>query len=79
MQWQAFLGRRVNQDLRLFQELCAAKSPDDVLRAWSLFWQQAAADYGEEYSAMAKLASGFVSDRSGEADAQPRPPRRKAA
>ena len=82
VEWQAFVGRRVSQDLHLFQELCAAKSPDDVLHAWSHFWRQAAADYGEEYSAMAKLVVGFVPDCTGpdtEADAHTRAPQAKAA
>ena len=82
VEWQAFVGRRINRVLHLFQELCAAKSPDDALQAWSCFWRQAAADYDEEYSAIAKRAACFIPDRttpSDNADAQPRSPQSKAA
>jgi hypothetical protein len=44
--------------------------------------RQAAVDYGEEYSAIAKLAAGFVPDRvtpDASADALPRTPQSKAA
>jgi hypothetical protein len=80
VEWQAFAGCRVKQDLHLFQELCAAKSPKDILYACSLFWRQAAVDYGEEYSA--KLTAGLVPDRItpvANGDALPRPPQSKAA
>jgi len=82
VEWQAFIGRRINQDLHLFRELCAAGSPNDALHAWSVFWRQAVLDYGEEYSAIAKLAASFVPDRvtpGASADALPRPPQSKAA
>ena len=81
-EWLAFVGHRISRGLHHFQELCAAKSPDDVLQAWSCFWRQAAADYGDEYSAIAKFATCFVPDRvtpGVNADAQPRPPQSKAA
>jgi len=59
-EWQTFVGRRLNEDLHLFQELSAAKAPEEVWNAWSRFWQKAAGDYGAEYSAIAKLAACFT-------------------
>jgi hypothetical protein len=60
VEWQAFVGRRFDEDVHLLQELSAAKAPDEVWSAWSRFWQKAAEDYGAEYSAIAKLAADFV-------------------
>ena len=60
VEWQTFVSRRLAADFRLRQELSAAKVPEQVWIAWSTFWQQAAGDYGREYSVMAKLAAGFL-------------------
>ena len=75
-------GRRINQDGRHSQDPCAAKFSSDVLHAWSLFRRQAAADSGEEYSAMVKIVACFVPDRispGADLDAQPQAPQSKAA
>ena len=60
LEWQTFVCRRLNRDFHLLQELIAAKDPDQVWKNWLRFWQNAAEDYGTEYSVMAKLAAGFV-------------------
>jgi len=68
-------GRRISRVPDLCQKIWAAKSPDEVLHAWSLFRVEAVADCGE-------LADGFVKDRisSGiDSDARPRPQQAKAA
>jgi hypothetical protein len=59
-EWQIFVGHRLNEDLRLFQELSAAKAPEEVWNAWSRFWQKASGDYGAEYSAITKRAACFM-------------------
>jgi hypothetical protein len=59
-QWQAFVGRRFNEDLHLLQELSAAKVPEEVWNAWVRFWQKAAENYGSEYSVISKLAAGSL-------------------
>jgi hypothetical protein len=60
VEWQAFVGRRISEDVHLLQALSTAKAPDQIWNAWSRFWQKAAEDYGKEYSMLAKLAAGFV-------------------
>jgi hypothetical protein len=74
-EWQTFVGRRLNEDLRLFQELCAAKAPEEVWNAWSGFWQKATGDYGAEYSAIAQRAACFLPYGIG-ADTAPHAPTR---
>ena len=64
-EWQAFVGRRFNEDSHLLRELFAAKAPDEAWNAWSRFWQKAADDYSAEYFAIAKLAVGFIPDGVG--------------
>jgi len=59
-EWQGFVGRRLDEDLHLFQELSAAKAPEEVWNAWSRFWEKATGDYAVEYAAIAKFAAGFT-------------------
>jgi hypothetical protein len=59
-EWQGFVGRRLNEDLHLFQELSAAKAPQEAWNTWSRFWQKATGDYGAEYAAIAKIAACFI-------------------
>jgi len=59
-EWQGFIGRRLDEDLHLFQELSAAKAPEEVWNAWSRFWEKATWDYAVEYAAIAKFAAGFI-------------------
>ena len=59
-EWQAFVGRRVNEDFHLLQELSAAKAPSEIWNAWARFWQKAVEDYGAECACMAKLAAGLL-------------------
>ena len=59
-EWQAFLGRRVQEDLRLFQQLAAARTPPAVWTAYSDFWQKAVEDYWSEYATLIKLSGDFA-------------------
>jgi hypothetical protein len=54
------VGRRVNEDFHLLQELSAAKAPSEIWNAWARFWQKAVEDYGAECACMAKLAAGLL-------------------
>jgi hypothetical protein len=60
-EWQVFIDRRFNEDLRLLQEFFAAKTSEDVWNAWCRFWQKAAEDYNTEYAAIAKRATDLMS------------------
>ena len=55
-EWQTFLGRRVQQDVLLWQNAAKRASPRDVVAAQADFWQEAIADYWQEYATMSKLA-----------------------
>src|SRR5262245_44617117 len=75
---QAFVDRGFDEDLHLLQELSDAKVPAEVWNAWSRSWHTAAKDYGAEYSAIAKLATGCIpcGPRCGPLDrsSNPKPP-----
>ena len=60
IEWQAFVGRRLNEDFGLLQKISSAKGPDDFWNACSRFWQKVAEDYATECSVMARLTAGFL-------------------
>lgn len=54
-EWQAFVERRLKQDLKLGQHLAAAKDQEEI---WDLcvdFWQRARDEYAHEYALLSKL------------------------
>jgi len=59
-EWQAFIGRRMKQDLHLWQDLAGAKTPDAIWSAYAGFWQKAVEDYWQEYAAFTKLSGSLV-------------------
>ena len=59
-EWQTFLGRRVQQDVLLWQNAAKRASPRDVVAAQADFWQEAIADYWQEYATMSKLLAGIT-------------------
>ena len=59
-EWQTFLGRRVQQDVLLWQNAAKSASPRDVVAAQADFWQEAIADYWQEYATMSKLLAGIT-------------------
>jgi hypothetical protein len=58
--WQAFLGRRVQEDLHLWQGLTAAKTLPAAWTAYSDFWRKAVEDYWSEYATLTKLSAGLA-------------------
>jgi Phasin protein len=56
-EWQDFVGRRLNEDFALVQRLSHSCTPDQILSAYTDFWQKAAEDYGREVTTMTKLAT----------------------
>ena len=61
-EWLDFVNRRLKEDLRLPQQLCACRSPEEIRDVQVAFWQRAVEDYQREFTAMAKLGSGLVND-----------------
>jgi hypothetical protein len=49
-EWQAFLSHRIQEDLALIQRVTNSATPDQILAAYSEFWQKAAEDYRKEPS-----------------------------
>jgi Phasin protein len=54
-EWQDFVGRRVKEDFHLMHRLTQSGTPNQILVAYTDFWQKAAEDYGEEIATMSKL------------------------
>lgn len=59
-EWQDFVGRRLKEEFALMQRLTRSCTPDQILAAYSDFWQQAAEDYGKEIATMSKLMTGVA-------------------
>jgi hypothetical protein len=60
IEWQTFIGRRLNDDVRLLQQLSTARAPDEAWHAWLQFWQKAVEDYAAEYPVMVGLATDLL-------------------
>jgi hypothetical protein len=58
-EWQNFVGRRLKEDRSLLERLSASRTPEQVMRAYTDFWQTAAEDYGKETTTMTKLMAGL--------------------
>ena len=54
-EWQDFVGRRVKEDFDLMQRLTRSSTPNQILVAYTDFWQKAAEDYGNEIATISKL------------------------
>ena len=61
-EWQAFVGRRVKENLHLWQELAGAKTPQAIWAAYSDFWQKAVEDYWNEYASFTKSSGTSLED-----------------
>jgi hypothetical protein len=59
----SFVCRRLSEDVRLAEQLAAARSPVEAWGRYAEFWQKAAQDYWNEYAALAKLSGEFVHAR----------------
>ncbi len=57
-EWQEFLARRINEDMALMQRLTQSRTPDQILAAYTDFWQKAGEDYGNEITTLSKLMAG---------------------
>ena len=59
-EWQDFVGRRLKEDFALMQRLSRGGTPDQILAAYSDFWQKAAEDYGKEFTTMSNLMTAVT-------------------
>jgi len=54
-EWLAFVGRRVEEELQLREELAGAQGPEALWVAYRKFWLRAFEDYRHEYVALGQL------------------------
>lgn len=60
-EWLDFVSGRLKQNLRLPQQLCTCRSPEEIRDVHAAYWQRAAEDYQTEFAIMAKLGSTCLS------------------
>jgi hypothetical protein len=60
-EWLDFVNRRLKEDLRLPQRVCACRSPAELRDTYAGFWRQAADDYQKEFALLSRLGSGLLS------------------
>ena len=60
-EWQAFVGHRLQEDMALMQRLAESRTPEQILAAYSAFWQKAGEDYGKEFTTFTKLMGRVTS------------------
>jgi hypothetical protein len=72
-EWWAFVGRRVKENLHLWQELAGAKTPQSIWAAYSDFWQRAVEDYWNEYATFAKFSGTSLENLMSELHAREEP------
>jgi hypothetical protein len=58
--WQDFVNRRLQEDLRLWQALVGAKTPEATWSAYTDFCENAVRDYCQEYATLSKHSSEFA-------------------
>src|SRR5262245_1767088 len=61
-EWLDFVNRRLKEDLRLPQRVCACRTPEQVRDTYAIFWRQAVDDYQKEFALLSRLGSGFLSN-----------------
>jgi hypothetical protein len=53
--WQHFVSRRLQEDFYLMHRLTQGRTPDQVMSAYTEYWQKAAEDYGKELTIIADV------------------------
>src|SRR5262245_35863254 len=59
-EWQSFIGRQLQHNFALIQRLSQSRSSDQVVSAYTDFWQQVAESCGKEFMAVTKLMTGMT-------------------
>lgn len=76
-EWQAFVKRRLKEDLKLGQHLAAAKGAEEMWKIYIDFWQKALREYAHEFALLSKKAGSVLetgieaAQRSAEQSAMP--------
>jgi hypothetical protein len=61
-EWLDFVNRRLKEDLKLPQRVCACRTPEEVRDTYTGFGRQAVDDYQKELALLSRLGSGFLSN-----------------
>jgi len=59
-EWQSFVRRQLQQNYALIQRLSQSRTSDQVVAAYTDFWQQVAESCGKELIAVTKLMTGVT-------------------
>ena len=59
-EWQSFMGRQLQQNYALIQRLSQSRTSNQVVSAYTDFWQQVAESCGKEFIAVTKLMTGMT-------------------
>ena len=59
-EWQSFIGRQLQQNYALIQRLSQSRTSNQVVSAYTDFWQQMAENCGKEFIAVTKLMTGLT-------------------
>lgn len=61
-EWFGFVGKRLHEDIELFHAIHACRSLPDLQQVYTLFWQDAFAQYGEQTKRMMRITQGAVDE-----------------
>jgi transcriptional regulator of nitric oxide reductase len=61
-EWSQFVGTRLREDMRLIQTIQSCRSLPDLQQAYTQYWQNAFAQYGEKTRRMLGITQGAVDD-----------------
>ncbi|MEO1204702.1 MAG: phasin family protein [Pseudomonadota bacterium] len=56
-EWLDFIGRRLEKDAELTEELRHAKDPQAIMDAYTQFYQRAVQDYHQEFAELMRLST----------------------
>lgn len=59
-EWQAFVQRRLKEDLKLGQHLVAASDAEEMWKIYIDFWQRAQQEYVHEFALLSKKAGSVL-------------------
>jgi hypothetical protein len=73
-EWFGFVGKRLHEDIELFHAIHACRSLPDLQQVYTLFWQDAFVQYGEQMKRMMHIAQGAPEEVAAVAEERRDPP-----
>lgn len=59
-EWQAFVKRRLKEDLELGKHLAAARGAEEMCKVYIDFWQKAQQEYAHEFALLSRKAGSVL-------------------